>query len=303
MSSTETTTAATASVSAATAASASVSAVSAAETFDGKTVVITGASAGIGAGFARHAASLGMRLVLADIAADRLEALAGELKAGGAEVETVVVDVADPASVEGLAEKAYARFGSVDMLINNAGIMAMGYSWEIPAERWDAALRINIGGYVNGLRAFVPRLLAQGTKAWVLNVSSVDGMLPSPLMAPYSVTKFGTLALSESLHYEMQMRQAPIQVSVVMPDSVKSEIFRSAKPGGGTPPEIAAFNEQLQARADEQGITPEEHARRVFDLVAGGAYWAVPQPEMLDAVLQGRTDMILSRTVPTLNLG
>ncbi|MFJ2743893.1 SDR family NAD(P)-dependent oxidoreductase [Streptomyces sp. NPDC087440] len=276
---------------------------SAAETFDGKTVVITGASAGIGAGFARHAASLGMRLVLADIAADRLEALAGELRAGGAEVETVVVDVADAASVESLAERAYARFGSVDMLINNAGIMAMGYSWEIPAERWDAALRINIGGYVNGLRAFVPRLLEQGTKAWVLNVSSVGGMLPSPLMAPYSVTKFGTLALSESLHYEMQMRQAPIQVSVVMPDSVKSEIFRAAQPGDGTPPEIAGFNQQLQARADEQGITPEEHARRVFDLVAGGAYWAIPQPEMLDAVLQGRTDMILSRATPTLNLG
>lgn len=275
----------------------------AAETFDGRTVVITGASAGIGAGFARHAASLGMRLVLADIAADRLEALAGELVESGAQVETVVTDVADAASVECLAEQAYARFGSVDMLINNAGIMAMGYSWEIPAERWEAALRINIGGYVNGLRAFVPRLLAQGTRAWVLNVSSVGGMLPSPLMAPYSVTKFGTLALTESLHYEMQMRKAPIQVSVVMPDSVQSEIFRAARPGEGVPPEIAGFNAQLQQRADEQGITPEEHARRVFELVAQGAYWAIPQPEVLDAVLQGRTDMILNRTVPTLGLG
>jgi NAD(P)-dependent dehydrogenase (short-subunit alcohol dehydrogenase family) len=71
----------------------------------------------------------------------------------------VVTDVADPAAVEALAERARRRFGGVDMLVNNAGIMAFGYSWEIPAERWDAMLRVNIGGYVNGLRAFVPRML------------------------------------------------------------------------------------------------------------------------------------------------
>ncbi|GAA3117857.1 SDR family NAD(P)-dependent oxidoreductase [Streptomyces rectiviolaceus] len=277
------------------------------ETFAGKVAVITGASAGIGSGFARHAASLGMRLVLADIAADRLSALAEELRASGAgagaEVEPVVTDVSDPLSVDALADRAYDRFGTVDMLINNAGIMAMGYSWEIPAERWDAALRINIGGYVNGIRSFVPRLLKQSTRSWVLNVSSVGGLLPSPLMAPYSVTKFGTLALSESLAHEMQMKQAPVQVSVVLPDSVKSEIFRAARPGDGTPPEMAGFNEQLQQRADTQGITPEEHARRVFEQAAEGRYWITPQPEMIDAALQPRTDMILSRTNPGLDLG
>ncbi|MCX4667711.1 SDR family NAD(P)-dependent oxidoreductase [Streptomyces sp. NBC_01381] len=270
----------------------------ASETFAGKVVVITGASAGIGSGFARHAATLGMRLVLADMAADRLSALTDELRASGVEVEAVVTDVADPLSVDALADRAYERFGAVDMLINNAGIMVMGYSWEIPAERWDAALRINIGGYVNGIRSFVPRLLERSTRTWVLNVSSVGGLLPSPLMAPYSVTKFGTLALTESLAHEMRMKQARVQVSVVLPDSVKSEIFRAARPGDGTPPEIAGFNEQLQQRADTQGITPEEHARRVFEQAAEGRYWIIPQPEMIDAALQPRTDMILSRTNP-----
>ncbi|MGW7075858.1 SDR family NAD(P)-dependent oxidoreductase [Streptomyces sp. NPDC054866] len=273
------------------------------ETFGGKVVVITGASAGIGSGLARHAADLGMRLVLADIAAERLAGLAEELRASGAEVESVVTDVSEPLSVDALADRAYDRFGAVDMLINNAGIMAMGYSWEIPAERWDAALRINIGGCVNGIRSFVPRLLEQSTQSWVLNVSSVGGLLPSPLMAPYSVTKFGTLALTESLAYEMQMKQAPVRVSVVLPDSVKSEIFKAARPGDGTPPEIAGFNEQLQARADTQGITPAEHARRVFEQAAEGRYWITPQPEMIDAALQPRTDMILSRTNPRLDLG
>ncbi|MEU1231588.1 SDR family NAD(P)-dependent oxidoreductase [Streptomyces sp. NPDC005828] len=275
----------------------------AAEVFRGRTAVITGASSGIGAGLARHAAGLGMKLVLADIAADRLAEFAGELSATGAEVTAVVTDVADPASVEALADTAYTRHGAVDLLVNNAGIMAMGYSWEIPAERWDAMLRINIGGYVNGIRAFVPRMLERGEKAWVVNVSSIGGMLPSPLMAPYSVTKFGTLALTESLHYEMQMKGAPIQVSVVTPGSVKSEIFKAARPGETAPPEIAAFNDQLQAMADEHGLTPEEHAERVFEMVAEGKYWAIPQPDQLFPALQPRTDMILGQENPRLQLG
>ncbi|MEU3750898.1 MULTISPECIES: SDR family NAD(P)-dependent oxidoreductase [Streptomyces] len=276
---------------------------SARDVFGGRTAVITGASSGIGAGLARHAAGLGMKLVLADIAAERLAAFAEELRAAGAEVEAVVTDVAVPASVEALADTAYTRFGTVDMLVNNAGIMAMGYSWEIPAERWDAMLRINIGGYVNGIRAFVPRMLERGEKAWVVNVSSIGGMLPSPLMAPYSVTKFGTLALTESLHHEMLMKGAPIQVSVVTPGSVKSEIFRAARPGEGTPPEIAAFNDHLQTLADEHGLTPEEHAERVFEMVAEGKYWAVPQPEQLFPALQPRTDMILGQVNPRLQQG
>ncbi|MDV9190905.1 SDR family NAD(P)-dependent oxidoreductase [Streptomyces sp. SR27] len=275
----------------------------AAEVFGGRTAVITGASSGIGSGLARHAAGLGMKLVLADIAADRLAVFAEELRAVGAEVEAVVTDVADAASVEALADTAYTRFGTVDLLVNNAGIMSMGWSWEIPAERWDAMLRINIGGYVNGIRAFVPRMLERGEKAWVVNVSSIGGMLPSPLMAPYSVTKFGTLALTESLHYEMLMKGAPIQVSVVTPGSVKSEIFKAARPGETVPPEIAAFNEQLQTLADEHGLTPEEHAERVFEMVAEGKYWAIPQPEQLFPALQPRTDMILGQENPRLQLG
>ncbi|MER5706455.1 SDR family NAD(P)-dependent oxidoreductase [Streptomyces sp. NPDC002122] len=276
---------------------------SARDVFGGRTAVITGASSGIGAGLARHAAGLGMKLVLADIAADRLAAFAEELRATGAEVEAVVTDVAEPASVEALADHAYTRFGAVDLLVNNAGIMAMGYSWEIPVERWDAMLRINIGGYVNGIRAFVPRMLERGEKAWVVNVSSIGGLLPSPLMAPYSVTKFGTLALTESLHYEMRMKGAPIQVSVVTPGSVKSEIFKAARPGEGTPPEIAAFNDHLQTLADEHGLTPEEHAERVFEMVAEGKYWAIPQPEQLFPALQPRTDMILGQVNPRLQQG
>ncbi|MBU3063351.1 SDR family NAD(P)-dependent oxidoreductase [Nocardia sp. NEAU-G5] len=269
-----------------------------AELFGGKVAVITGASSGIGAGLARHAAQLGMRLVLADIAADRLREFAETLPG---EVLPVATDVSDPAAVEALAEAAYARFGAVDMLVNNAGIMAFGWSWEIPAERWDAMLRVNIGGAVNGLRAFVPRMLEQGTRAWIANLSSVGGLLPSPLMAPYSVTKFGVLALTESLHYEMLMRQAPIQVSVITPGHVKSEIF-TVRDAAELSPEVAGFQQWLQHDADSNGLTPEDHAERVFAQIAEGRYWVIPQPEAIDPALQPRTDMILSRATPQLQI-
>ncbi|HEY9369373.1 SDR family NAD(P)-dependent oxidoreductase [Streptomyces sp.] len=273
-------------------------ATTAAEVFAGRTAVVTGASSGIGAGLARHAAGLGMKLVLADIAAERLTAVADELRATGAEVEAVVTDVADPASVEALAERAYARFGTVDLLVNNAGIMAMGYSWEIPAARWDAMLRINVGGCANGIRAFVPRMLERGERAWVVNVSSIGGLLPSPLMAPYSATKFAVLALTESLHHEMLMKGAPIQVSVVTPGAVKSQIFAAARPDESQPPEVTGFADRLQAMSDEHGLTPEEHAERVFTQVAAGNYWVVPQPESLRAALPARAEMILGQVNP-----
>ncbi|WP_137989772.1 SDR family NAD(P)-dependent oxidoreductase [Streptomyces vilmorinianum] len=279
---------------------------SAAEVFHGRTAVITGAASGIGAGLARHAARLGMKLVLADIAADSLAALADELRATGAEVEPVVTDVADPASVEALADRAYTRFGAVDLLVNNAGIMALGYSWEIPTERWDAMLRVNIGGYVNGIRAFVPRMLERGEQAWVVNVSSIGGLLPSPLMAPYSATKFAVLALTESLHHEMRMKGAPVQVSVVTPGAVRSEIFRAARPDANEPPEapeVTGFADHLQTMSDEHGLTPEEHARRVFASVAEGKFWVIPQPETLREALPARTDMILGQVDPRLPTG
>ncbi|GAA1406031.1 short-chain dehydrogenase [Glutamicibacter uratoxydans] len=277
-----------------------MSALAPSDLFAGKTAVVTGASAGIGEGFARYAAGLGMKLVLADIAADRLESVAAQLRANGAEVEAVVTDVSDPQSVEAMASQAVGRFGQVDMVINNAGIMAMGFSWEVPAERWDSVLRVNIGGYVNVMRAFIPRMLQQKTQGWFLQVSSIGGMFPSPLMAPYSVTKFGTLALTESLYYELQMQEAPIQVSVVLPDSVKSDIFSSAKEGA-TLPAAQAFNDALQQRADEMGITAEEHARRVFEQVAEGRYWVTPQPEAIDQGVVPRAEMIRARVNPQLS--
>lgn len=268
------------------------------DVFSGRTAVITGAASGIGKGLAQHAASLGMNLVLADIDQGRLDDVAKELSG---DVLAVATDVSDAAAVERLAEAAFERFGSVELVVNNAGIMEIGYSWAIPAERWDKAIDVNLRGVVNGIRSFVPRLVAQGTAAHVVNVSSVGGFLPSPMMAPYTATKFAVLGLTESLALELRMAQSPVKVSVVTPGPVRSEIFANAPDTDD--PALLGFHQYLAQQNVEEGIPGEEYARIVLDAVAAGEYWVITHPEFTDAGLAARAEMIKHRTAPSITLG
>lgn len=253
--------------------------------------VITGAASGIGAGLAREAVRRGMNVVLADRDAHALHAVAATL---GEAALAVPTDVADAAAVEALAEAAYAAHGSIDLLFNNAGVLSTGLSWEIPAELWQASLDVNIGGIVNGLRAFVPRMNAAGRPARIINTASVGGFLPAPLMAPYSATKFAVVALTESLAGELAMIGSPVSVSLLAPGPVKSDIFRERP--------VAAsmeFHAAMTAMLDANGLTPDEFAPLVFDAVERGDYWIIPQPEALDEAFAARNAAIMARTPPT----
>ncbi|NGY05695.1 SDR family NAD(P)-dependent oxidoreductase [Solimonas terrae] len=263
---------------------------------DGGVAVITGAASGIGAGLVRHALSLGMRVVAADVVADKLRASVAGLDG---EVIAVPTDVTRPASVDALADAAWRAFGQVDLLFNNAGIMATGFSWQIEAARWQRLLDVNIGGTVNGIRSFVPHLLGAGRAAQIINTSSVGGFLASPLMAPYSATKFAIVALTESLRSEMEMLQAPIGVSLLAPGPVITGIFDD--PFGATVDAASeGFVAQMRTMTQQYGVTPDVFAARVFTSLRRREFWIVPQPEALDDALRAKTDGILARRNPTL---
>ncbi|WP_028221267.1 SDR family NAD(P)-dependent oxidoreductase [Paraburkholderia oxyphila] len=265
--------------------------------FDGGTAVITGAASGIGSGLARHAAGLGMRLVLADLDAARLDAFAATLDA---EVLCVPTDVSRPEAVEALAQAAWQRFGGVDLLFNNAGIMATGFSWEISAERFERSFAVNVHGVLNGIRSFVPRMLERNVPARIVNTASIGGFLPSPLMAPYSATKFAVVALTESLHGELKMIGAPIGVSLLAPGPVQSSIFDDPFGGAYERAEVRGFVDTMRKMLCANGLTPDQFAERVFDGIREGRYWLLPQPEMVDQALQLRTQGILDRRNPEL---
>lgn len=257
-----------------------------------RVAVITGAASGIGRGLAERAAAMGLSLVLADRDGEALERLAGQLREGGAEVLTQVTDVAAPVQMEHLRDAAVQRFGAVDLLFNNAGVMQTGSCWELSEAQWQRALAVNLGGVINGIRAFLPLLLAQGRPAHVVNTASLAGLINSPFMAAYNVSKQAVVALSESLHYEMAALQTQVGVSVLCPGPVISEIMTSDQGQGAS----GELNRLLDGQI-RQGMSPGGLAERVFAAIAEKRFWILPHKGFKPA-LRARLESVLEERNP-----
>lgn len=263
----------------------------------GQVAVITGAAGGIGSGLAEEAGARGLRLVLSDVDGQRLAALTEHLQGQGVEVVSRVADVGDAAQVDQLRDLAVGRFGSVDLLFNNAGVMQTGFSWEIGADRWQRLLDINLGGVINGIRSFVPLLLGQQRPAQVVNTASLAGLVCSPMLGPYTVSKQAVVALSETLHYELAMLQAQVSVSVLCPGPVASDIMTSNQAA-------SAAAGQLDALLDSsirQGMAPRELAREVVAGIEAGRFWLLPHKNFKPA-LERRLASILDETNPVFQM-
>jgi NAD(P)-dependent dehydrogenase (short-subunit alcohol dehydrogenase family) len=252
--------------------------------------VITGAASGIGAGLARVAVRRGMRVVLADRDGALLADLAGEL---GDKAVAAPTDVTDPDALEALAAAAYHRFGQVDMVFNNAGILTTGLSWEVTAEKWQQVMDVNVLGVVNGIRAFVPRLIAAERPARIIITSSIGGFLPSPLLGPYSASKFALVAIAETLAGELATLKSQVSVSLIAPGAVKTQIFRDESTNAS-----GSFLAHMLAMTQEHGLSPDAFAARVFDAIDRGEYWIIPQPESFDPGFEARNALISARAQP-----
>jgi NAD(P)-dependent dehydrogenase (short-subunit alcohol dehydrogenase family) len=182
-----------------------------------KVVVITGAAGGIGSATARMLAGEGATIVLTDIRKDPLEALAAELAGAGARALAVVHDVRQPESWQALTDRVTAELGGLDILINNAGVVHPGAAEELPAEKLQQQIQVNLMGTINGCRAAL-RVMKPRGGGKIINVASLGGIVPMSGEAIYSATKAAirgyTLSLAAELH------GSPVGVAVVCPDSV-----------------------------------------------------------------------------------
>ncbi len=197
--------------------------------------VITGAAGALGLALARRCAARGLSLVLADVDRDGLEAARRTL-GESTPCEVRATDVSRAEEVEALAEAAFRRFGRVHLLFNNAGVALAAPVAETSENDWRWVLGVNLWGVIHGLAAFLPRLQAQAFESRIVNTASAAGFLAEPGMAAYSVSKHAVVALSETLHRELQDAGSRVGVTVLCPAFFPSRINASER---SRPPELA----------------------------------------------------------------
>ena len=232
--------------------------------------VVTGAARGIGAGIAGAAARAGMTVLVADRDGEAAAARAEQLTADGGRAFGVTTDVTDFDAVERLAEVAFAQDAPVRLVAGNAGIEHVGLLWEGPPSKWHDLLAVNLHGVYHGVRAFVPRLIAQGEPASLLHTSSIAAFTTGAQQGAYQVSKRAVLALSECLAAELAAVGAPITVTVAFPGPVDTQIFELPAPDA---PESAAALGMLQRLVGRRGMDPDEAGQLLFDAAVAGRPW------------------------------
>ncbi|MFW0755838.1 SDR family oxidoreductase [Pseudomonas sp. H11T01] len=180
-----------------------------------KTAIITGASSGLGAASARALSAKGVRVVAAALDQEGLDAIVSELKANGGEAVGRVSDVTNLEDMKALAQFAQDSFGSVDILINNAGLMLFSTWVDLAVDDWEKMINVNIKGYLNGVAAVLPFMLNQKS-GQILNMDSVAGHQVGPSAGVYSATKFFVQAMTESMRKELGVHHG-IRVNTVSP--------------------------------------------------------------------------------------
>ncbi len=208
----------------------------------GQVAVVTGAASGLGRALAMEFAARGLNGVLADVEEEPLAETVKTIEATGATVIGVPTDVRFSDQVDALAATTFERYGRIDVVVNNAGIMSgMGPMWVFEENDWEWTLSVNLRGVVHGIRAFVPRLVAQG---WghVVNTASMAGVSAGPGLGPYMVSKHAVVALSEGLAADLALVGANVGVTVICPGGMVTNIVNAER---NRPAELSIASREL----------------------------------------------------------
>jgi NAD(P)-dependent dehydrogenase (short-subunit alcohol dehydrogenase family) len=247
--------------------------------FLGKAAFVTGGASGIGLALGRAFAQAGMRVMLADIETQALATAVESLRDCGPEVRGVRCDVADAGSVERAAETAFAAFGKIHVVCNNAGVGGGSGIDDISLDTWRWVLDVNLMGVVHGIRSFLPHIRGHGEGGHIVNTASMAGMNSGMGLSPYSASKFAVVAMSEGL--AEQLAPLGIGVTVLCPGYVRTRIAESGRNrpkryGPRQLPDPASPGGQLAARLAEgvrAGVDPTDVAGQVVDAIRADALY------------------------------
>lgn len=276
--------------------------------FAGKVAVITGAGRGIGRGIALHCAKEGMKIVLAGIGMESLAKTNADLQTIGAETLVVQTDVSLLGDVESLAAKSYEAFGSVDLLVNNAGVEVGTSLLESSMDDWNWVMGVNFYGVLYGVRTFIPRMIKQDTASHVVNVSSTCGIVDGGICAnSYGVSKHAVVALTEGLYQELGNTVPHVKVSAFCPGYVNTDIDTSerSRPARFKANATLATEEKRVAWREglDGGFSIEEAARLLFEglrddkLYIGPQAWLEITPDLHESI-RGRAENIINERNP-----
>jgi NAD(P)-dependent dehydrogenase (short-subunit alcohol dehydrogenase family) len=277
----------------------------------GGVAVITGAASGFGLEASRIAARLGMRVVMADVQADALEAAAAEVRGLGVTVLAHRLDISKAAEVEALGQATLQAFGAPNFLFNNAGVGAGGLIWEHTLKDWEWVIGVNLMGVAHGVRVFTPMMLAaaQADPAWrghIVNTASMAGLLNAPNMGVYNVTKHAVVSLSETLYQDLTLVTDQVHAHVLCPYFVPTGIHRSERnrPEAFADAQSRPTKSQLIAQAmSDKAVTSgkvsaADVAQFVFDAMAEQRFYVYSHPRSL-ANVQTRLEDIMTPRNPS----
>jgi NAD(P)-dependent dehydrogenase (short-subunit alcohol dehydrogenase family) len=253
----------------------------------GKVAFITGGASGVGFGMAQAFCVAGMKVVIADIRQDHLDEAVEHFAERGrrASVHALRVDVSDRAALARAADEAERVFGNVHLVCNNAGINLFNDITAATYEDWDWILGVNLGGVVNGVRTFVPRLLAHGEGGHIVNTASMASFIAGPNAGIYTCSKFAVRGLSEALRYSVEPHG--IHVSVLCPGLVDSAIYESeqirpAHLKASSGPSDPAFMQRLADLHRRAGMAPIEVGEKVLRAIQRNEFYIFTHSEFKD---------------------
>jgi len=282
------------------------------ESMAGRVAVVTGGASGIGLALAEAFLGEGMKVVIADIEAAAIERAVAGLRKDEADVDGVVTDVTDVASVQALADKTMDRFGAVHLLCNNAGVgpPAEPHLWDNTPNDWRWTFSVNVLGVAHGISVFLPLMLASGEPGHVVNTSSPDGGIVAMASAGvYAASKAAVVTLTECLHAQLEELGAPVGASVLLPAGLlrtglwtadrnrPAELTRE-RPRSRPGLSVDQFEQVMRQRGTEVRFQPlDEVARWVVGGVKAGQFWILP-PGLYDDEVRGRAEAIIDRRRP-----
>ena len=243
---------------------------------EGKVAVVTGAASGIGLGIARQFRAAGMQVVVADVQEDALQAAASEIGALG-----VRTDVRDAGSVQALADATIAEHGAVHVVVNNAGVGPMAPIADLTLSDWQWMLQVNLWGVIHGVHTFLPLLKKNAEGGHIVNTASIGGLTTGPGLGAYSVTKFGIVALTETLATELAAEGSPVGASVLVPGTVRTGIGSSLRNRPADATDGALADVDLEAGPDlgMRWLEPDDVGRVVIKALAAGDLYVITHPE------------------------